>query len=171
MAEEVTREDGRRVIIDHPARDKPVVRATKAVVILLMLATAVLVAIITVGGWKLLEGMKPIQIGFIVLFVLLAFYAARWNRGVLPVAAALSMMLLIFAAVSGPQWLARDKAGFASSALSANMLGLLTLLVIPLQILLIAFAMRGFSQEWNVEVERSVDDDYGYAPATGPAAA
>ena len=38
------------------------------------------------------------------------------------------------------------------------MLGLLTLIIVPVQLLLLAFAMRGFSQKWNVEVERHVDD-------------
>jgi hypothetical protein len=32
-----------------------------------------------------------------------------------------------------------------------------TLLLIPVQLLLIAFAMRGFQQNWNVEIERPVD--------------
>ena len=31
---------------------------------------------------------------------------------------------------------------------------LLTLLIVPLQMLLVAFAMRGFNQGWNVELER-----------------
>ena len=30
--------------------------------------------------------------------------------------------------------------------------------MVPLQVLLIAFAMRGFRQAWNVEVERPADD-------------
>jgi hypothetical protein len=36
-------------------------------------------------------------------------------------------------------------------------MGILTLLVIPLQLLLIVFAMRGLRQGWNVEVERHLD--------------
>ena len=39
-------------------------------------------------------------------------------------------------------------------ALNAGLLGLLTLLIVPVQILLVAFAMRGFNQGWNVELER-----------------
>jgi hypothetical protein len=30
-------------------------------------------------------------------------------------------------------------------------------LIVPVQILLIAFAMRGFGQGWNVELERPAD--------------
>ena len=34
------------------------------------------------------------------------------------------------------------------------MIGLLCAILVPLQLLLVAFAMRGFQQAWNVEVER-----------------
>ena len=145
------------VIISHPNRDKPAVKATKAAVILLLLASAVLMTIVAIGGWSALAGQKPSLIAYILIYLILAFYAARWNRGVLPVAAALAIILAIFAAVSGPQWFARDKHGFAVPTLNADLLGLITLLVIPVQILLIAFAMRGFQQDWHVEVEERAD--------------
>jgi hypothetical protein len=49
------------------------------------------------------------------------------------------------------------------------MLGLLTLLLVPVQVLLILFAMLGFSQGWNVEVEVPIEEARrrGYRP-TGP---
>jgi presenilin-like A22 family membrane protease len=142
------------VIITHPNRDKPVVQGTRAVVVLLLLVSAGLVLIVTVGGWNLLEGALPIQIGFIVVYLTLAFYAVRWKPGVLPIAAALGVLLAIFALVAGPAWFNRDKTGFAQPTLDAGLLGLLTLLLVPVQMLLVAFAMRGFSQGWNVELER-----------------
>src|ERR1700730_6112492 len=142
------------VIATHPNRDKPVVQATRATVILLLLASAALVLIVTVGGWSVLQGAVPVQIAYVLVYLTLAFYAARWKSGVLPVAAALAVLLGIFALVAGPSWFARDKAGFAQPALSAGLLGLLTLLIVPVQMLLVAFAMRGFSQGWNVELER-----------------
>jgi presenilin-like A22 family membrane protease len=142
------------VIITHPNRDKPVVQGTRVAVILLLLASAALVLIITIGGWSVLQGAVPIQIGYIIVYLTLAFFAARWNRGVLPVAAALAVLLGIFALVAGPSWFARDKHGFAEPAINSGLLGLLTLLLVPLQMLLVAFAMRGFSQGWNVELER-----------------
>jgi hypothetical protein len=123
-------------------------------VIVLLLASAGLVAIVTIGGWSVLEGATPVQIVYIVVYLTMAFFAARWNRGVLPVAAALAVLLAIFALVAGPAWFDRDKTGFAQPALNAGLLGLLTLLIVPLQMLLVAFAMRGFSQGWNVELER-----------------
>jgi hypothetical protein len=130
------------------------VQATRATVVLLLLASAGLVLIVTVGGWSVLEGAKPIQIGFVIVDLVLAFYAARWNRGVLPVAAALAVLLAIFALVAGPSWFSHDKAGFAQPGINASLLGLLTLLIVPVQMLLVAFAMRGFKQGWNVELER-----------------
>ncbi len=142
------------VIVTHPNRDKPVVQATRVTVILLLLASAALVLIVTVGGWSVLEGAIPVQIGYVVVDLTLAFFAARWNRGVLPVAAALAVLLAIFALVAGPAWFDRDKSGFAQPALNAGLLGLLTLLIVPVQMLLVAFAMRGFKQGWNVELER-----------------
>jgi presenilin-like A22 family membrane protease len=142
------------VIVTHPNRDKPVVQATRATVVVLLIVSAALVLIVTVGGWKVLEGAIPVQIGYIAVYLLLAFFAARWNRGVLPVAAALAVLLGIFALVAGPAWFDRNKSGFAEPALNAGLLGLLTLLVVPVQILLVAFAMRGFNQGWNVELER-----------------
>ncbi|HEX3517492.1 MAG TPA: hypothetical protein VHT29_00495, partial [Solirubrobacteraceae bacterium] len=122
--------------------------------VVLLIVSAALVLIVTVGGWKVLEGAIPVQIGYIAVYLLLAFFAARWNRGVLPVAAALAVLLGIFALVAGPAWFDRNKSGFAEPALSAGLLGLLTLLIVPVQILLVAFAMRGFNQGWNVELER-----------------
>jgi hypothetical protein len=142
------------VIITHPNRDKPVVQATRATVILLLLISAALVLIVTIGGWSVLEGAIPVQIGYIAVYLTLAFFAARWNRGVLPVSAALAVLLAIFALVAGPAWFNRDKSGFAEPAINSGLLGLLTLLIVPVQMLLVAFAMRGFQQGWNVELER-----------------
>jgi hypothetical protein len=143
------------VIITHPNREKPVVQATRATVVLLLLASAGLVLLITVSGWNVLESAVVIQIAYVAIYLTIAFYAARWNRGVLPVAAVLAVLLAIFALVAGPGWFNRDKSGFAAPEyLNAGLIGVLTLLIIPVQMLLVAFAMRGFRQGWNVELER-----------------
>src|SRR5262249_61645697 len=97
----------------------------------------------------------------------LRFSAIRWIRAVLPVTAGRAVLLGIFALVAGPAWFDRDKAGFAQPSLDASLLGLLTLLLVPIQILLVAFCMRGFNQGWNVELERR---DPGAAPPPGEAA-
>ena len=60
----------------------------------------------------------------------------------------------IFSAVAAPGWFERDADGFTDPALSADLLGLLCALLVPLQIALILVAMAAFRQAWNVETER-----------------
>ncbi len=80
-------------------------------IVLLMLVTAALVLIITIGGWSVLQGAQIVAFFYIVLYVVMAFYVARWNRGLLPVCAAMSILLAVVAGVAAPGWFARDKAG------------------------------------------------------------
>ncbi|HMD51432.1 MAG TPA: hypothetical protein VKG62_01865 [Solirubrobacteraceae bacterium] len=171
MSTPATQDGHPGVIITHPNREKPAVQATRATVVLLLLVSAGLVLIVTVGGWSVLESAIPVQIIYIAVYLTLAFYAARWNRGVLPVAAALAVLLAIFALAAGPAWFSRNKFGFAQPALNAGLLGLVTLLIVPVQLVLVAFAMRGFKQGWNVELERrdpSADPDIPTAAAPHP---
>jgi len=153
-------EEQPEVQIVRPNRDKAASKATKAIVILLLVVSAGLVLIVTIGGWAKLAGMQPVTLAYILVYLIMAFYVARWNRGVLPMAAALAILLGIFAAIAGPEWFDRDKTGFSDPALPAGVLGLLTLLIVPVQVLLIAFAMRGFQQGWNVEVEVPAGETY-----------
>jgi hypothetical protein len=157
-----------QVYIEHPNRDKPESKATKAVIVLLLLVSVGLVMVITIGGWNALEGAKFMQVVYAIIYLIIAYYVSRWNRGLLPVVAAAAIVLLIFAAVAAPAWFDRDKTGFTDPSLPSNVLGLFTLLIIPVQALLIFFAMRGFSQAWNVEIERRVEPG-GSTPS--PAAA
>jgi hypothetical protein len=122
-------DDNEDTYLDRPNRRKASSKATKAIVAFLLVVSAAIILIITLGGWNTLEGAKPLQIAYILLYLVMAFLVMRWNRGVLPLAAALAIVPLILA---------------------------------PVQILLIAFSMRGFQQAWNVEVERTRDerDDY-----------
>ena len=141
------------IVIVHPNRQGAQAQATKAAVILLLVASAVITAIITIGGWSKLEGAQLWAIFYIVIYLVMAYFVAQWNRGVLPVAAALAILFAVIALVAAPAWFDRDKAGFADPALPPGLLGLLTAILVPLQILLILFAMRAFSQKWNIEVE------------------
>ena len=164
-------DDNDDTYLDRPNRRKASSKATKAIVAFLLVVSAVIVLIITVGGWDTLEGAKALQIAYILIYLLMAFLVMRWNRGVLPLAAALAIVLLIFAAVSGPAWFDRDKAGLADPPLDEDILGLLTLILVPVQILLIAFSMRGFQQAWNVEVEHPVERGGNGAQDPAPAPA
>jgi peptidoglycan/LPS O-acetylase OafA/YrhL len=147
------------IVLEYPNRDKASSKSVKAVVVLLILVSAALMVIVTVGGWEALQGAKAIQIAYILIYLIVGYYIARWRSGMLPVIAALATILLIFAAVSGPEWFARDKDGFDQPAIDAQMLGLITLILVPVQVLLIAFAMSGFRQNWQTEVERRPDRD------------
>lgn len=152
-------------VLVHPNRDKAESKATRAVVILLLLASAFLIVVVTLGGWSELQGMEIVSFAYVIVLLVMAFFVARWNRGVLPVAAGLAILFAVVAAVAGPAWFERDKAGFDDPALEPSILGLLTIILVPVQLLLVAFAMRGFQQQWNTEVEVSRDQaergDYG----------
>jgi len=158
MAAYADKEPEGHVVVTHPNRGKPVVQATRSGVVLLLLASVALILIVTIGGAKALQGDVPVLVAYVLVYVVMAFFAARWNRGVLPLAAVLAVLLLIFAGVAAPAWFARDKPGFAQPDLNAGLLGVLTLAIIPVQVLLIIFTMRGFRQGWNVELERRVAD-------------
>jgi hypothetical protein len=96
---------------------------------------------------------------------------SRWSRGVLPVASALAIILAIFAAVAAPGWFSRSKDGFDPPPLPDDLLGLLTLLLVPVQLLLIVVAMIGFNQNWHVEEERPIGgDEYHDEPDDAPGA-
>jgi hypothetical protein len=163
----------------RPNREKASSVTTKAVMVLLLLATAGVCLLITIGGWSLLQGgaaMGVVCLVFVILYLVFAFRVAVWSRGVLPVAAALSILLLIFAAVGADSWYARDKSGFDTALLPDTLIGTLLILLIPLQIVVIVVAMISFNQDWHVEEERPVGsgDDYGAEPppdgrATQPA--
>jgi presenilin-like A22 family membrane protease len=157
------------VRIEHPNRAKAASKLTRLIVVVLLLVSAFLVTVVTIGGWDVLQGAKALQIAYIVIYVVIAFFVMRWSRGVLPLAAALAIVLLIFAAVSAPAWFDRDQSGFTDPTIGEGILGLITALIVPVQILLIAFAMSGFRQAWNVEVERPVDERPGRDPAPATA--
>jgi hypothetical protein len=145
-------------VLHHPNRDKAESKATRAVVILLLLTSALLIAVVTFGGWSELQGAQPISFGYVIVYLVMAYFVAKWNRGVLPVAAGLAILFAVVAAVAGPAWFERDKAGFDDPTLEPSILGLLTIILVPVQLLLVAFAMRGFQQQWSVEVEVRQDE-------------
>ena len=146
--------DDDHVVIEHPNRRKPASHLARLAVIALLIASAAVTLIVTVGGWDAIEGAKPIQVLYIAIYVVLALFVARWSRGVLPMIAALAVIWGIFSAVATPAWFDRDGAGFTDPALSADVLGLLCALLVVLQVALILVALVAFRQRWNVEVER-----------------
>jgi hypothetical protein len=177
MAQHRTVTPGYAVVF--PNREKAASKVMKAVVSLILLASVALVLIVTVGGWSQLEGMKPLNYFWCIAYLIIAFYVfVRWSRGMLPIAAGLAILLLMVAVVagvglSGTSWFNRSHGGFAHAqslfggqGLSADTLGTITLLLIPVQVLLIVFALLAFAQGWNVEQEVPIDEarKRGYNP-------
>jgi hypothetical protein len=176
-------------MVIHPNRDKAVCKATKSTVVLILLVSAALMLIVTLGGWSKLQGMKPVNFAWAIVYIVLAVYIARWARGLLPIAAALAILLLVISLVAalgvdGTSWFDRNHAWFAHAqsafggdGLGSDMIGLLTLILAPVQVLLILFAMRGFAQGWNIEQEVTVEEaerrggSTGATPPPKPAAA
>ena len=165
-----TSEDSRLAVVEatsvrpgyelwRPNREKPETKTTRFLVAFVLLVSAALLIVITIGGWSRLEGasvaiMTLLWAGLYILFAFLV--ATRWQRGVLPVASALAIILAIFAAVAAPDWFDRNKPGLSGPALPDDFLGLLCIILIPVQLLLITVAMIGFNQNWHVEEERPI---------------
>jgi hypothetical protein len=180
MARERQIQPGYTVIF--PNRDKATSKATKGIVVLILLASVALMLIVTIGGWSKLQGLKPVNILWCIVYLIFAFYIARWNRGLLPIAAAMGILLLILAVIAGTgaagtSWFDRNHAGFAAphtlfggKGLTPDAIGAVTLIMAPVQVLLIFFAMRGFAQGWNVELEVPEDEARrrGNRPAAPP---
>jgi hypothetical protein len=167
----------------YPNREKATSKVSKAIVTLILLVSVGLLLIVTIGGWSQLEGMKPLNFFFCIAYLIIAFYIfVRWSRGMLPIAAGLAVLLLMVALVaglglSGTSWFDRSHAGFAQAqslfggkGLSADTLGTVTLLIVPVQVLLILFALQAFAQGWNVEQEVPIDEARrrGYNPPEPP---
>jgi len=156
----------------RPNREKAESKTTKAVVAFILIVSAVLLVIITLGGWERLQstGIGLLTLLWAGLYVAFAFFVMRWNRGLLPVAASLAVIMIIFAGVAAPGWFARAKDGLSSPALPEELLGLLTIIVIPVQLLLVVVAMIAFNQEWHVEEERPIAGGPHDHPGGGSAA-
>ena len=142
----------------RPNREKSEAKTTKAVVAFVLIVSAALLAIVTIGGWERLQspGVGAGTILWAALYVLFALLVFNWNRGVLPVASSLAVIMTIFAIVAAPGWFERAKDGLNSPLLPEDLLGLLTVILIPVQLLLVAVGMIAFNQEWQVEEERPV---------------
>ena len=155
----------------RPNREKAQSKTTKAIVAFVLLVSAGLMILIVIGGWERMQNsmIAIMTLVWAALYVFFAIMILNWNRGLLPVAASLAVIMTIFAAVAAPGWFARSKDGLDSPILPEDLLGLLVIVLIPVQILLIIVALIAFGQEWQVEEERPIggrplageDDDTG----------
>ncbi len=152
------------LVIEHPNRDRASSKSTRVAVVLVLLVSIGLMLVVTLGGWDTLQGSKALLVGYLLVYLLAVYLVVRWNRGILPVIAALAIILGIFAAVSASGWFDRDAAGFAKPAIDAGLLGLVCIVLAGVQLLLLVISMLAFRQAWNVEVERRVDGSHPPPP-------
>ena len=147
---------------------------TKWLTVLLLLLTAALAAVITIGGWAVMQGGNGMGIVcaiYAILYFVFAFMVARWRRGILPLAAALSMILGIFCAVGADSWFARDKSGFSEALFPSSVVGVLVIILAIIQLVVIVVSLYGFNQAWNVEEERPIGNGEDYGAGSGGTAA
>ena len=151
----------------HPNRERASAKATKTVIALLLVSSAVLIALVLIGGWTSQTGARWMTLAYVIIYSLIAYFVFfQWKRGVLALSAGLALMFAAMVAPGLPGWFERTKEGYASSLLPAEVLGLLTVLIVMLQVLLVAASILGFQQGWDVEVEersqqdREDEDDY-----------
>jgi hypothetical protein len=150
----------------RPNREKAESVTTKIVIVFLLLATSALGVIVAISGFSLMSGgsgMAIVSLVYGLLYAFFAFLVARWSRGILPVAAALSIILAIFCAVGANSWFARDKSGFEEGLFPSTLIGIFVVILALVQILVVVAALYGFNQEWHVEEERLIGsgEDYG----------
>jgi hypothetical protein len=157
-------------VVTYPNREKLTSRLMRLIVIGLLLLSVVLMLAVTVGGWSKLQGLTWLNFAWCIAYLLIAVMVARWARGLLPIAAAFAVLLLIIALIagfggSGTSWFQRNHVDytapqslFGGGGFTADTLGVLVFAIAPVQVLLIIFSMQGFTQGWNVEVEKHVDE-------------
>ena len=58
--------------IIYPNRDKASSKATKTIVILFLLVSVGLMLIVTIGGWSKLQGLKPVNFAWCLVYLIIA---------------------------------------------------------------------------------------------------
>ena len=161
----------------HPNRDRAICKATRILVVVVLLVSVALMLAVTVGGWSKLEGMIPVNFIWCAIYLVMAVFIARWARGLLPIAGVLGLLLLAIALIAtvgfgGTSWFDRSSASYGAAhalgggpGLSSDTIGTLVLLLVPVEVVLILVAIVGFAQGWNVELE--VPDEEAAARRAG----
>jgi FtsH-binding integral membrane protein len=149
----LTVEPDPNTVVTHPNRDAAASKATRSIVLLLLVVSAVLVFVLVVGAHGASAGATPLEFFIGLLYVLYTYLVLHWRSGALPIAAATAVIAGVFAAVSVNGWFDRDGTGFSNPVLPNDVMGLLVLAFAIVQIPLLVFALRGFQQQWQVELE------------------
>jgi hypothetical protein len=152
-------------VITYPNREKSSSQATKLLTAAVLVLSALVILLMTFGGWSKMEGLMPLDIIWCLVYLVMAWYVIKWARGLLPIAAALGALMLIFTVIAlagytGVAW--SDRAGtgygaihsvFGGGGFSADTMNVLVVVVALTQVALIVSAMRAFGQGWNIEYE------------------
>ena len=161
----------------HPNRDRAICKLTRIFAVIVLLTSVALMLAVTVGGWSKLEGMTPVNFVWCAVYVVMAFFIARWARGLLPIAGVLGLLLLAIALIAsvgfgGTSWFDRSSSSYGTAhalgggqGFSSDTIGTLVLLLVPVELVLIMVAIVGFAQGWNVELE--VPDEEAAARRSG----
>jgi hypothetical protein len=156
----------------RPNRAKASSQLMRFVVMLLLIVSIALMLIIILGGWAVLNGggyWGVISLVIVAFYAILTIMVGRWSRGAITISVAVAVLMLIFATIGFESCFARDRAGFSEAALPSDLLGLLTLLMIPAQIALAVASTIAIKQEWHVEEERPIGSGgSGAAGDAGP---
>lgn len=158
----------------HPNREKPASLNIRALIVVLLVVAAFLMVVVALGGWSILQGGPTwglISILLAGLYGLLARMVWKWSRGALALATAVSVLLLVLFSVGVGSWFARNKPDFSEAALPSELLGMIVIVLIPLQAAITIATAIGFRQDWYVEEERRIPGGAESSPPGGPLAA
>jgi hypothetical protein len=152
-------------VVTYPNREKRSSRVTRTAVAAVLAGSAVLMLFVTIAGWSKLAGLEPLNILWCLVYLVMAVYVMRWARELLPIAVGLAALMFVFTiiaetAAAGITWTDRNgpdyapvHALFGGAGLSPSTLSALTIVIAVTQVLLIAAAVYGFGQAWNIEYE------------------
>lgn len=156
-------------VVTYPNRERSSSHAFRALTVLALLVSALVILAMAFGGWSAMEGLLPIDIAWGLIYLVMAWYVRKWARGLLPIAAALAALMLTFAAIAltgytGVAW--SDRTGvygqihnvLGSGGFSSGVMDFLTVVVIITQVALIAVALQAFGQHWNIEYEMLAEE-------------
>lgn len=151
--------------VEYPNREKPASRTMRMVVVAILVLSGVLITITTLRGWDLMQEARSLNVVFVAIHVVFVVQVLRWSRGVLPMAAGVAAFIAIFAGSSVSSWYERDAAGYADASLSGQ-LGLVTVVILGVQIAVILVTIAAFGQRWQEEVEQATPSTPAHAAAS-----
>ena len=145
------------LVIEHPNRDRASSKSTRVAVVLLLLVSRRPDARRDARRLARAAGLQGAARRLPARLPPVAYLVLRWNRGILPVIAALAIILRHLRGGRRPRAGSTATPPASPTRRSTPTCSGSSALLVRVQLLLIVFAMLGFRQAWNVEVERRVD--------------